>query len=221
MKKYTLVIVLGIILIFLFSCSKKDAPVPETTTQATNKPIATPSVLEYLPLNAGNYWVYKQTEYDTSGSIVPRIYKNDSVVVKNDTVINGKTYHTIVNYNFLSEPPLTMYWRDSADCIVNNDGKIIFSINTSGIIYKNILSPDTLAFVNYSYTSTPTNITVPLGTYSCVDYKGEVYRKADNYNKSILIHNYYCKGIGSVKEESVFIGSLYWIKWDLLSYHIQ
>ena len=215
MKKNALVIGLGLSLFFFISCNKKDAPAPET-------PTTTLSVADYFPLTTGDYWVYKQSEYDTSGNVIPQTWKNDSVVVKNDTVINSKTYHIVANYNYLGNTnPMFSYYRDSSDCVVNEGGGIIFSIKTPGIIYKHILSPDTVAYVDYTFIATPISITVPLGTYSCVDFKGDVYRKADNYSKSYLVHNYNCKNIGPVKKMELYVGSLYRLNFDLLAYHVQ
>ncbi len=219
MKKCALIIGLGTSLFFFISCSKK-----ESTTTVPTKPASTLSVADYFPLKTGNYWVYKTTECDSNGNIMPVVYKNDSLVVKNDTVINGKTYHTIIEYNYMNAPTSFVdCYADSADCIINNYGSIVFSIkNTSGIIYTQLLSPDTIAYVNYSFISSPTSIIVPVGTYSCEDYKGAVYRKSDNFNRAYLTHHYYSDNIGLVKRTAFFLSNpLNIINFDLLSYHVQ
>ena len=184
MKKCIFYVGLGVVSILFFnSCQKKDSVTPPETKSDL--------VTDYYPLSTGNYWVYKQTQYDSLGNVIPQTWKNDSIVVKSDTVINSKTYHTLVEYNFLgSSNPIYKYYRDSADCIVNNLGEVIFSINTTGV-YKRIFTSDTVAYINYSYVNTPTNITVPQGTYNCPDFLGSLYRKMDNYNNVTLIHNYY------------------------------
>jgi len=216
MKKHALLFGLCLSLLFIVSCNKKDATAPANTTPTTL------SVKDYYPLVTGDYWIYKQTQYDTSGNIMTQTWINDSVLVKNDTVINSKTYHTVVNYNLMgATTPSFGYYRDSSDCIVNNHGKIIFSINTSGIIFKDILTPDTMGYVNYSYNGVSTSITVPMGIFSCVDLKGDVYRKVDNFSKSYLIHNYTCKNIGPVKRMMIYINALYRINLELISYHLH
>lgn len=211
MKKCIFIIGLGVgIIIFFASCHKKDTA-----------PTTPDTVLDYYPLKEGNYWIYKPSWSDTAGNVIPQTWENDSVVVKGDTVINGKIYHSVIEYNFLgSANPSINYYRDSANCIVNEHGEIIFSIN-SGIVYKKIITPDTLAYVNYSFVNDITSITVPLGTYSCFDFKGEIFRKTDNYNKAYLTHNYSCKSIGPVKKIKRFVTSLQQINLDLLNYHIQ
>lgn len=212
MKKSILVISIG--LIFFTSCRKEDS---KSTTPTSNQE----SVLDYFPLSNGNYWVYKQSEYDSSGNFIPHTWKNDSIVVKNDTIINNKTYHTVVEYNFIGATnPSTDYFRDSANCIVNNNGTIIFSINP-GFVCMKLLTPDTIAYVNYSFINQTTNITVPLGAYSCVDFKGEMFRKVDNYNIAYLSHNYYFKNIGTVKKIKRWVTTLGRVDLELLSYYAQ
>ena len=99
MKKSALIIGLGLSLFFFVSCNKKDTSTPVTTT---------PAVSDYFPMAVGDYWVYQQTQYDSSGNIIPQTWKNDSVVVKNDTVFNNKTYHILMDYNCLG---MTKYNR--------------------------------------------------------------------------------------------------------------
>jgi hypothetical protein len=205
------------LVLFTMACKKDEALVPGPGTTP-----AAQSVKEYYPLTQGSYWTYKQTQYDTSGNMLPQTWPNDSVVVENDTLINGVTFHTVVEYNFLGMTmPMPRCFRDSADCIVNEQGKIIFSIKEPGLIIKDILTPDTLAYVNYYYNSTPMSITVPLGVYSCTDFRGEVFRKLDNFSKAYLTHKYSYKNVGPVKKTVMYVGALTQTHFDLVAYHIQ
>jgi len=217
MKNNVVFIALGLGMFFFLSCHKKDNTDPAPVTPAT-----TPSVTDYFPMTSGSYWVYKQTEYDSSGNIMPQTFTNDTVIVKNDTIINSKTYHTFVEYNFVGQTtPFSRYFKDSADCIVDNHGKVIFSIKTPGLIYKELLSPDTIAYVNYYYNSGPTGISVPLGTYNCGDYRGELFRKMDNFSKAYLNHKYCCIHIGLIERTAMYVGGLNKFYFDLVAYHIQ
>jgi hypothetical protein len=212
MKKSILII--GIGLIFFTSCRKENST---STTPVTTQE----SVLDYFPLKDGNYWVYKQSQFDSSGNALPHIYTNDSIVVKNDTLINNMTYHKVVEYNFLGlADPDNDYLRDSANFIVNDKGVIIFSVNP-GFVRMQLLSSDTIAYINYSFIAQTTNITVPLGAYSCVDFKGEIFRKIDNYSIAHLSHNYYCKKIGSIKKINLWVTSLERVDLELISYHVN
>lgn len=214
MKKSILIICIGFL--FFTACRKKDA---ETIT-----PTSTPeSVLDYFPLKEGNYWVYKQSSFDSSGNVIPNTWGNDSIVVKNDTVINSNTYHKVLDYNSLGNTSAYIhYYRDSSNCIVDNNGAIIFSINP-GFIRKQVITAglDTIVYINYSFVNQITSITVPMGTYNCIAIKGEIFRIEDNFNITRLIHNYYCKNIGTIKMTRLFVTSLNRIELELLSYHVQ
>jgi len=211
MKKSILII--GIFFIFFASCNKENS----TSTTSTKSV----SILDYFPLKQGNYWVYKQSICDSSGNTISSNWKNDSMVVKNDTVINNLTYHTIVEYNFyVNSHPTYYYYRDSANCIVNNLGEIVLSFDT-GIYYKKIYSPDTALFINYSYINQLTSVIVPLGTYNCVDFRGEFFRKMDNYNVSYFTHKYCSKNIGIVKKINLFSSNLNQVHLDLIMYYVQ
>ncbi|MDP1727321.1 MAG: hypothetical protein Q8M15_11100 [Bacteroidota bacterium] len=205
------IFIIGIILIIFSSCSKEKTP------------ITTPdSVLDYFPLKKGNYWVYKVSYLDSAGNTISQSRENDSMVIGNDILINNKTYITVIHYNYLgatNSDPFIVYYRDSSDCIVNNYGKIIFSINSG--VYKEIFHEDSSAYINYSFVSQATNITVPIGTYNCLDYKGELYRKSEQYKIAFLTHNYCYKNIGTIRKVMLYIGSLDKVNLDLIKYHIQ
>lgn len=208
------VLIMGIVAVLFASC-KKDEPEQITPTQPLE------SVLDYYPLADGNYWVFQQTYYDSSGNVLPQSWGADSIVVKNDTIINNKTYHIVEDYGFAGSTTLrTYFYRDSANCIVNNEGTIIFSINP-GYTETHILTPDTLAYINYSFVDNVENISVPAGSYNCVDFKGEMFRKEDNFSVPYLLNNYFCKNIGPVKKTRMFVNNLSTIELELINYHVQ
>lgn len=212
MKKSVLIV--GLMAILFASCKKDDPEqlVPTPTQE---------SVLDYFPLENGNYWVFEQALYDSSGNVFPQTYLNDSIVVKNDTIINNKTYHIVEEYNFAGSSTMrTNFYRDSADCIVNNEGSIVFSINPD-FVEMQLLTPDSFAYVNYSFDDQITSITVPTGSYNCTDFRGELFRKEDNFSVSYPLHNYYCKNIGPIKKTRLFVSNLSYYELELVDYHVQ
>lgn len=209
------IVVFGLIAsLFIASCKKEESSTTPPTAKAD-------VITDYYKLTPGNYWVYKQYYSDTAGNIFPALVKNDSIVVKNDSIINGKTYHTLVEYNFLGSLNTNFYFRrDSADCIVNEYGAIVFTINPT-LVYKEVYGRDTVAYTDCSFINTTTNITVPKGTFSCVDYKRELHRKFENYSKAYQLHSYFCKGIGKIKSTSCYVSSLQQINFELIDYYVQ
>jgi hypothetical protein len=212
MKKSVLFI--GIIIFFLISCRKDDTqPVTTNPNQET--------VSDYFPLKEGNYWVYKRTLVDSSGTILLNTYDNDSIIVKNDTLINNKIYHQIFEYSFSNSTFAYIYfYRDSANFIVNQNGTIILSIKP-GFVYKRPLIADTSLYINYYFVNQTTNITLTSGIFNCVDFKGEFYSKSDNFTTAKLIHNYYYKNIGSIKSMNRFAAGYDIYQLELLRYKLN
>lgn len=81
--------------LFMLSCSSDDS--------GNNNIIST---TDFLPLNAGNYWVY-DVESDAAGGS-----GRDSLYVANDTVINGNTYKKFKTLN--------MPWGFYSSALANN-----------------------------------------------------------------------------------------------------
>lgn len=109
MKKTLLLFALGL---FIVSCSDDDSTdnTPSVTTSA------------YLPLDAGNYWVYEVE------STVVEANGRDSLYVANDTVIGNKTYHKFKTLHL----PTGFFTR----ALRNNgvraaDGKLLLSGSTT------------------------------------------------------------------------------------------
>jgi hypothetical protein len=196
----------------LFITCKKDS---QDETQAD------PVLTDYYPLKVGDYWIYKQTLYDSSGTVINSTMTDDTIMVTKDTSINSKAYYKIEEHNFLGNFPIQYsYVRDSADCIVKDDGKILFSIKSPGMICSQISTPDTLTYTNYYYNSAAVSITVPGGTYDCVEYYGEVYRKTENYSNKYIVSKYCSKNTGLVKRTSIFANSIDKIVLELRSCHV-
>ena len=211
MKKSILII--AVVFAVITSCKKEKVE--------TEIPVVAETVLDYFPLTEGSYWVYEQMKTDSNGNEIPQIWGYDSIIVKNDTEITGKIYRNVTEYNYLgSSNPLIHLYRDSADCIVTPEGDIVFSLK-NGFIYREILIPDSVVYVDYWYVSQTTPVTVPLGTYSCVDFRGDVYTNADNYSTPRLLHNYYYLGIGRIKSANFYLTSHINIYRNLVRYHIQ
>jgi hypothetical protein len=197
----------------LFITCKKDS---QDETQAD------PVVTDYYPLKVGDYWIYKQTLYDSSGTVLNSTMTDDTIMVTKDTTINSKVYHKLAEHNFLGNASVSYSnVRDSADCIVKDDGKILFSIKSPGMICSQISTPDTLTYANYYYNSTAVSISVPGGTYDCVEYYGEVYRKTENYSNKYIVSKFCSKNIGPVKKTNIIVSNVDKIVLELRSCHIQ
>ena|GEM_PF-7099441 len=215
MKNHASVLFLAAAIFLLSSCKKEEAPIPENNTTSI-------SVNDFYPLSPGSYWVYSKSYYDSSGTLISQMPEHDSVIVEKDTIINNLTYHKIKEYNFIGmNNVLIKFYRDSADCIVDDQGHIVFSIKNPGLVYRHIIEPDTIAYVDYVFNTTSDTVTVTCGTFICNDYRGDVFRKSDNYSIAYPLHKYCSKGKGVIRKNEMFLNSLYTIQFDLISYHIE
>lgn len=212
MKRYFLV--LAILVIAFPSCKENNTPEPEPEY----------TVLEYFPLNVGNYWVYERSGCDSTWTDCDLISTDTSIITK-DTIINKLVYYKLEGKNItgINQP---VYLRDSLDYIVNHTGHIIISNNDfDRIIYErweiNQSNNDTLAHIYNQIKDRPNNVVVPSGTYDCIDFRGSFFRKHDNFQIEYNYHNYFAKDVGPVYRNSMFLHSLGGIKQELISYHID
>jgi len=193
----------------LFSCSKQ-----ETQTSVVNS--LGSSISDYSKLTVGNYWIYEILNVDTLGNATPE--GTDSCYVKSDSIFNGKTYAVVVNTN-----PSGIYRgleRDSSLFLVDQNGTIIFAygdFNTA--IYKDSV-PDTGSSM-YSVSSVPSVVTVPMGTYTCFDYKGTFITAKDYPWGHVRYSNsYYAVNIGMIESIYFYYDAAGTIQYKLIRSHV-
>jgi hypothetical protein len=108
------------------SCKKDESLSPLVTSTIEPSP-------DYGKLAVGNYWIYQRFRIDNFGVVTPKnIY--DSCYISKDTVINGKTYFEMYRPNTYGS--FFTYLRDSAGCILNSAGQIIFSPNDFSSVFR-------------------------------------------------------------------------------------
>lgn len=104
------------IALILGSCKKEETPTPVTNN---------PTIGDFSQLAIGNWWVYSAGQIDSSG-ISTIGTGRDTIRIVRDTLINGNSYY-IAEGSYRGGLDYTReYWRDSADCLINESGKILF-----------------------------------------------------------------------------------------------
>ena len=209
MKPFALTIILvGI----LFSACRENDPQP-TPQLASAKDY-------FFPLKVGNYWVYR-TEAETGDYPSYAIDTSyDTLRVISDTVINSITYYQLIG----SLTTLTNFYGDSAGYIVYREG-ILFELDT---VPNAILRQDTtdagLFYREYKTGSIDTTITVPVGSFSCIETE---------LNANYLLGNpptpnpnprpafwYYTENIGLVKSITWYVNASGKITSELVDYQL-
>lgn len=158
-----LIILAAALTIVLASCKKENN---EATTQPQT------AFVNYYKLAVGNYWVYEQWKIDTNG-VPSNLAMLDSAYVSADTVINGNTYY---DYRYSLAPNNPNWIRDSSGILINSSGEVLATNQLGTGVFKVsyiTINLDTVADVDHFMTSTQVSITVPSGSYQCIQYNGE------------------------------------------------
>ena len=200
--------------IFLFISCNKDEPEPTPAPPVE-------SVLDYYPLEIGNYWVYQRSGCDSTWENCDSLDTDTTRVVK-DTIINNHTYFKLEGYTELGHKSVA-YLRDSSDYIVSSNGNIIFSNKDFESILKEryeIFNGDTIFYYYVKMEEEPVPFESPAGVFECLDRKMTLFIQKDNFEKPINIHHLFAKGVGPVFSQAVYAISLGGYKMELVDYHV-
>jgi hypothetical protein len=202
---------LFVVTILFQSCKKED--------KGSQQP--EPSVLDYMPLSIGNYWIYQTSECD-SGAVNCQPWSTDTNMITKDTMIGNNKYFKIEGKHMYWKNP--RFYRDSGDYIVDERGKIIFTIENGQQTFNHtsvVDNGDTLYYWYYKLEEKPESVTVKAGTFQCLNFKGMVYRKQDNFLIHHDVNHLFSKDVGLVSETALFTSNLKVTKRDLIGYFIQ
>lgn len=201
--------VLTALIVFL-ACNKNESnPVPKE------------SVLQYYPLEVGNYWVYETFQCD-SGIINCEHVSIDTNVVSKDTLVDGFTYYKIEGMKLYYDEPV--YYRDSGNYIVDLYGGIIFTIQPGNEMYNAryiIFESDTVFYWYYQLYNEMIDVNTSIGHFNCLDFRQSFFREADNFEIEHNTNHLYSKDVGLVEESAIFASSLSGRKRVLTGYYVQ
>lgn len=208
-------IILTIISLLVVCGCKKDEPddiIPVPPEE---------SVLDYMPLAIGNFWIYENFRCD-SGEVDCVSTSIDTSRITKDTLINGNTY-----FKWEQNYPLTgmtLFLRDSGDYLITSYGYILFTLKDSSQIFNERFIISGLGDTLYHFFDrlNPNSIEVPVesGVYQCMDFQQSFFRVQDNFQIEHTGHRYYAKNVGLVKEAHSWMASLVVEKRELIGYYI-
>lgn len=212
--KYVLTVALAT-LISLSSCNKENSN--------ESPPVQKETVLNYMPLAVGNYWVYQHYTCD-SGELNCVEKSIDTSLITKDSLINGNLYYKMVGKSITSASQ-AVFLRDSGDYIVDASGIVFFTLNDTSNTFNHQYAPtgqpDTLFYWYFQLAQDVEVIDVPLGSYDCMDMRGHFYRHQDNFEIDHNTHSLYSKDVGMVKKTALFASNLSVLKQELVGYHIE
>lgn len=209
----TIVLLVILSVLIATSCKKRKEQSVELPQPIDSVLLPPWESLEYIKAKPGNYWVYRTYKINDNGSEEAlNIY--DTARVEKDTFINKRKYHKMLWPEF-GGGMRAEYITDSADYVVTNTGKIIFSASDFGKAFNQqlFISPqlapppyDTIARVTHLMGDRDLTINVPVGTFITSSYieRYDFRPPHDNPVKTRSYYYRYAKGIGLVSYTRAF-----------------
>lgn len=195
---------LGLVIILFASCEKDDSPTINDSVEKT----------DYLPLEIGNYWIYKHYDIDSLGNESEKD-RIDTVKINRDTIINNYQYFILEETNY---PYSGTAWgikdilRDSSGYIVNEKGQIRFSVNNFSDTLASkveVFNDDTLCMLTYQMEKVTKPVTVGAGEFEVLNFKGTVTtpQQISGTKNPRYLNNLYSNNVGKVLETYFFLRS--------------
>jgi hypothetical protein len=201
-------LLLWFVLILLFSsCNQEQKPIKTETI----------NTIDLFQYKTGNSWIYEVTFFHEDSTLSPTI-SNDTITVLGDSVIRGNVYKTI-RYTQLGSPNITFY-RDSSGFLIDNSGKIIFSLINSGLQFnhKTILNGIDTIFSSFDVTDrTLRNVVIPFGNFNAFKKTSFITTHLNNELIRRTANSFYASGIGLISFNKFFLGTKKGdITWNLV-----
>lgn len=204
------------LMLLAVACKKEETPIVNQTPAPS-----TPQSVAYFPLDSGSYWVFEHVSIDTNGN--ETVVQTDSVRIIGDSVIGGNTYKIFKNWGFNFFSGL---YRDSANCIVNEVGDIVFAANMAGqpISYRRD-SDNVQGLILESTDSMQTamrSINVTAGNFNTLERSTftTFYIPVNGGNPRRMLSNF-AEGIGFVRQQYAYASQTSYVERRLLRYHIE
>lgn len=211
--------------IALMSCKKDTPPVDEPEVNPDSPRVST----LYFPLQQGNYWVYRHSSSDTTGTIwTPMGIIDTLLVIDADTLIGSEHFAALIDKRYhdgtLSAQDYS-FLRDSSGFLVDDKGRVLLSVDTGNtVIYHDVYDTgsDTLYYGDYRMRNVPNPVITDAGSFSCIDFQGEIYVISDGFSHAWYTHDYYAENVGLVCSLNFFLSDpRMGYRRELISFHMQ
>jgi hypothetical protein len=173
MKSILSPLLLSFAVLTISSC-KKSNPVSSSSSSG-----------QILPLETGNTWVYRYTDFDTSGAAYATGY--DTLVVGRDTFVGNDTWYQIRLDLWTNKSDGAWQMAMVPDSLAPT---LVFKYPADvGETWTPQVDPwDTC---QVSVQANNTSMTVPKGTYTCYQYRWVI-------NSHLMVDDYMCPGMGLI-----------------------
>lgn len=219
--KNSALFILSMYMITMVSCGHKD----KDTDPKEDDPEVT--VSGYSQLKVGNYWIYQEYTIDSALTTETPTTVFDSCYIKNTFTIRGNTYYQISISNGITSFSYRSL-RDSADCIVDQNGYVEFSLHnfsTPLYTYYQVLNPgDTASKIVVQMKDKGAATIVPAGTYTTINSQMHVHMYPP-YQMAGIDRNSnrkFSENVGIVSQTKLFsTGNSNYTELRLVRYHLN
>lgn len=205
------------VVLFVTACKKDEDPAPS--------PAPGPSygVSDFSKLAVGNYWVYQKSNLDTAGNVSSVTANYDSVFVSGTSVVNGNTYAVLSKaVNGTVIPGMEELRRDSADCVVDGHGRIMFRYGVFDQIAWTYVDPFVFQY-DWYLSGAMSAISVAAGTFNAHGLNCELTQVGNLVppptDRDFV--SWWAPSVGKVREDSYYYSSGTGIRRDLVRYYVQ
>lgn len=199
------------------ACGKDEDPAPS--------PAPGPSydVSDFSKLAIGNYWVYQRSNLDTAGNVSSVTANYDSLFVSGTTDVNGITYAVLSKaQNGVVNPGMEELRRDSADCLVDGNGRIVFRYGVFDQVAWSNSEPNVFQY-DWVVSSATSSINVEAGNFHAhelgcsITALGAIPVPPDDRDREM----WWAPGVGKIRDDAYYALSGTGIRRDLVRYYVQ
>ena len=153
----------------------------------------------------------------------------DSSYIEKDTVINNKTYHKLIKYDFGFQKKIINCLRDSLHYIVSSNGTVFFSsqdfITTFNSGYNISSMNDTILYFETKMADRDSVVDVPAGSFKTSAMRTTFNLRAAYAPEELRVrskYNRYSKNVGLVSEtEDFYAIYAFYREKRLVRYHLN
>lgn len=165
-----------------------------------------PNALNYFPLEVGAYWIYEiYTQQPDQAEVIQGF---DTLEVTNSYQDGEDVVFELSrsgNYEFSTFFPDQLRLSDGE--LIAENGDLILTVNddNAGMIVRTDSLAANLGFVYYRFLADTEDITVPAGTFACINFEGEIVPSdPEEEINGKRINRYYSEGVGLVDASNFF-----------------
>lgn len=199
----------------LAACQRDDEALPPS------QPPQGMDVAAFSELSPGNYWIYQKYKVDSTDQVLETLFV-DSIFVTGDTILNGETFAVIRRSMDGAPPGLPYFWRDSADCLITSDHRVLFCADPLDQVIYTLDQGPVGVLLDFSVSSIPESVTVPAGTFSTYCMRSEItsiggFPEQPDWKQ---LRSNWAAEIGRIRYYEFYYLFPFGYRYDLIRYHI-